>query len=1014
LSTRDEETLLRLAKAVAEGTPVDWEREAAARPELRPQLEKLRALEGIAALNAEAASDPLIGQTLSHYRIRERIGAGGMGVIYRAEDQSLRRPVALKVLPPDLVASDERRRRLLREARTGAAVVHPNIAAVHEVGEAEGNIFIAMELVEGETLRERIGGRPMPLRETLQIAIELAEGLAHAHRAHVIHRDLKPANVVVRPDGHVKILDFGLAKLTEEESDSQSSELSLSDTSSADVTGAGKVMGTPAYMSPEQVRGEPLDARSDIFSFGSTLYEMATGRAPFRGASSADTLASILRGEPTSPRHLNPEVPRRLEAVIGKCLEKDLQDRYPSADEIAVELRALALSLEDRGRREVKSIAESATAKRRSIVSAWAVGAGALILLLGVAVAIWLHLEPVPGDSPETPSVAVLLFDNLGRDPANQAFTDGIQHDILTQISKIGALKVIGRASMERLDPGLSIPEIGSTLGVATVLVGGVQRAGDRVRVNVQLVDCKTEAHLWAETYDRELTAANIFSIQTEIAASAARALRATLSAEEKRRIATIPTKNLTAYQAYLLGRQRVAKWDTAALAESVGYFQQAIDLDRSFALAYVGLADAYLWQGIVSSLPRDEMLAKSRAAAERAIELDDRLGQAHWVLGGLHHQDGDFERAEKAFQRALELTPNHAGTYTDYGFLLRDWGRPQEALTLHQTAVQLDPLSAIAIVNVGEDLNALGRSEEALAQFKRAAEIDPDYAGLYVIADHYWFVEGQLDEAVVWYAKSISLDPHSPIFTASLGLLFLDLGDPDRAEHWIERSLELGPEHYWPNQAMQLMGVYQGEDDTAWDYGRKAVELWWTDGKYDWPQLTLVRDHELRAGRYPEARALYESIHPELLNSEAPEVRKWNYQTAIDLALVLSKTGERESADLLLDLALQQVQALTRLGEGGYGIADVQIHALRGEKQRALSALREAIDEGWRMTWWYYLQRDPNLESLHDEPKYQAMVEEIRADMAAQLEHLREMQRAGELAPIPRDGEPSRQDVNL
>ncbi len=341
MSTDAEDPLLRLAEAVAQGTPVDWARELAAQPELRPELEQLRALEAMAALPRHAAPDPLLGRQLSHYRIRERLGAGGMGVVYRAEDQRLHRPVALKVLPPELVASEERRRRLLREARAGAAVVHPSVAAVHEVGEDQGTVFVAMELVEGEALQQRIAGQPLPLHAALQVAIEMADGLAAAHQAHVIHRDLKPANVVIRPDGHVKILDFGLAKLREEER-SGSSEASRPESLPAEPTREGRLLGTPAYMSPEQVRGEPLDGRSDLFSFGSTLYEMVTGQAPFRRASAAETLTAILRDEPSPASRLHPELPPRLEEILARCLAKDPAQRYPGAGELAADLRALA------------------------------------------------------------------------------------------------------------------------------------------------------------------------------------------------------------------------------------------------------------------------------------------------------------------------------------------------------------------------------------------------------------------------------------------------------------------------------------------------------------------------------------------------------------------------------------------------------------------------------------------------------------------------------------------------
>jgi TolB-like protein/Tfp pilus assembly protein PilF len=608
--------------------------------------------------------------------------------------------------------------------------------------------------------------------------------------------------------------------------------------------------------------------------------------------------------------------------------------------------------------------------------------------------------EQVPAAEPieREKSIAVLLFDDLSDGSANQSFTKGIHDDILTQISKIRALKVIARTSMERLDPNLSIPEIGTQLGVATVLEGGVQRAGDRVRINVQLIDCKTEAHLWAETYDRELTAANIFSIQSEIAKTIADALRATLSPEERGLLDTIPTENMAALEAYFRGKQRLARYTAAALVEAVDYFQQAIELDPVFALAYVGLADSYAEQVFFGVLAREEGLAKARAAADKALALDDRLGEAYNSLAGIKEERRDFEGAEAMYRRALDLNPNYAKAYYWYGYLLRVYlGRSEEALALDRKAAELDPLSASIILGVGSDLQSLGRFDEALARYQRALEVDPGYADAYsAIGNHYGSVSGKLDEAVIWCAKGISLDPGIPRESAFLGLYFLDLGDFERAESWIERSLELGPENIWPNFAMHLLYLYRGDEAAALDYARRAFALN--------PRFVpgLLRDHELRAGRYAEARALYEKRYPELLNEGDPTVDGSNWGAAIGLALVLDKTGEQEHADLLLNRSLGHIQTLPRLGRSGYGVADAQILALQGEKQKALSALRQAIDEGWRVHWWYYLKHDPNLESLHDEPEYQAMVAEIEADMAAQLARVREMERNGELEPIP------------
>jgi tetratricopeptide (TPR) repeat protein len=515
------------------------------------------------------------------------------------------------------------------------------------------------------------------------------------------------------------------------------------------------------------------------------------------------------------------------------------------------------------------------------------------------------------------------------------------------------------------------------------------------------LIDAATDEHLWADTYDRRLTASNIFAIQTEIATAIADALRATLSPEERDRLASVPTENLAAYEAYLLGRQRFAKLTGGSVAEAVDYFEQAIELDPNFALAHVDLANSHLFQIDYGGLPKDKMIAKAEPLIERALELDDRSGEAHAVLGFIQVERGELEGAEAAYQRALELNPNYAWAYDLYGVLLQDGlGRPEEALALHKKAVELNPLSTYSINQVGLALAALGRFDEGLTWLEKAFEVDPGYSfTLWCIGRHHWLISGDYGEAVRWFRKAISVDPDELWSPAHLGDLFMDLGDPDRAEYWVRRSIEVGPESWVANHSMQRLQLYLGDEVAALEFGRKADEIgraWETVFSFQ-----LIADQELRAGQYSEARALYEKGYPELLGEAAPNVDYRNHRAAIGLASVLFKTGEQEQANLLLNRSFQRIQILPRLNWNGYGIADVQIYALRGEKQKALSALRQAIDEGWRVGP-FFLKQDPTLESLHDEPEYQAMVAEIETDMAEQLARVREMERNGELEPIP------------
>jgi tetratricopeptide (TPR) repeat protein len=523
------------------------------------------------------------------------------------------------------------------------------------------------------------------------------------------------------------------------------------------------------------------------------------------------------------------------------------------------------------------------------------------------------------------------------------------------------------------------------------------------VRITIQFIEAERDAHLWTEIYDRELTAANIFSIQSEIAKIVADALRATLSPKEQDQIAMVPTQNLTAFEAYLVGKQRAAKRTGGSLAEAVDYLERAIDLDPNFALAYVELADSYLSQIEYSGLSKDKMIAKAEPLIEKALGLDARLGEAYTVLADIQGMRSDFEGAESTYRRALELNPNYARAYRGYGGLLSwDLGRPEEGLILQRKSVELDPLSPVAMNLVGQALVALGRFDEELSWYEKALEIDPDSSlNLWTIGMYNWMVSSNYSEAVRWLKKTISSNPGDSWTMAHLGRLFLDLGDLDQAEYWIHQSIELGPESFSPNLAMQLLHLHNGDEFGSLDYGRRglAIEQAWALRVFP---VQLIGNHEQRAGRYAEARALYEESRPELLSEDDPRVAFRNYGVAIDLASVLSKTGEQERADLLLDRSLQYIQILPRLSGAGYGIADVKIYALRGEKQKALSALRQAIDEGWRTHWWYFLKQDSSLESLHDDPEFQAMVAEIEADMAEQLERVREMERNGELEPIP------------
>ncbi len=619
---------------------------------------------------------------------------------------------------------------------------------------------------------------------------------------------------------------------------------------------------------------------------------------------------------------------------------------------------------------------------------------------------VWVGEEPAStvAVSEERPSIAVLPFANRSANEDDAFFVDGIHDDLLSHISKIGSIKTISRTSVLQFrDTTKTIPQIAKELGVTTVLEGGVQRAGEHVRINVQLIDAQTDEHLWSETYDRQLSAANIFAIQTEVATAIAGALQATLSPKEQDSLKAVPTENLAALEAYFLGKQRMAKRNSVALAESADYFQHAIELDPDFALAYVGLADSYLLQHTLSGLPKDEMLAKVEPAIDKALELNDQLGEAYTSLGLLKSLTLNLESAEEAFERAIDQTPNYATAHQWYAALLRDLGRNEEALAETRKAQELDPLALVLNNNLAYALGTVGRFNESLAQYRKGIEIDPAFFGAYFgIGTTYELVFGRLDEAVAWYKKSIALNPGIPRIPAILGLVYLELGDIMQANYWINRSLELGPEDATAMPANVLLHLYRHEKSETLENAYKLLTIFPTDGD----ALTALRNLDLLAGRYTKARARYEKAFPTLVNEHESKIDGTNYRAAIDLALVLSKTGEQQRADLLLDRSLTFIQTLPRLGTAGHRIADVQIYAQQGKTEKALAALREAIDEGWRRLWWYHAEHDPNLDSIRNELEFQAMMEEIEADVAEQLTRVHEWEANGELVPTPKSSE--------
>jgi TolB-like protein/Tfp pilus assembly protein PilF len=598
---------------------------------------------------------------------------------------------------------------------------------------------------------------------------------------------------------------------------------------------------------------------------------------------------------------------------------------------------------------------------------------------------------PEPAEPQYPPnSIAVLPFANRSANPDDAYFVDGIHDDLLTHISKIGAIKTISRTSvMQYRGSSKSIPEIAAELDVATILEGGVQRAGDQVRINVQLIDARNDEHLWAEIYDRQLLAANIFAIQSEIAEAIAEALRMTLSPREQQRIRSVPTESLAAYEAYLIGKQRLAKRTTQSLAEAEEYFRQAVELDPEYALAWVGLADTHILQVWYSGLPERENFDKAKAAIDMALELDRGLGEAYATLGLLKGGMKDLEGAEQAFKQALELSPNYAPGHQWFSNLLGGLGRWEERRVRMETAVRLDPMSTVIRYAYAVSL---------------ALEIDPNFVSAHdAIATIQWQVFNRFDMAAQGFVKAITLDPKQADLYVWLAQLYLDLGEPERASLLLDRANELAPDYNTTAWGRLLLHLYQ-QTTGGWAEDAEAVLA----EPIGTPWLShfcaaQLRNQAMAEGRHDEALAIYSKHQPQLLLDVEPVIDLNNYRAAIDLSLVLQMMGDQERASMLLERSAAFIRGQPRLGMfGGYWISDVQILALQGQKAEALAALRLAADEGWRSLWWYFLQYDPNLESIRSEPVFQAVLAEIKADMSAQMQRIREMEQSGEIETVP------------
>ena len=882
----------------------------------------------------------MIGQTLGHYRILDKLGEGGMGVVYRAEDTTLQRQVAIKLVPPDLCCSEERLKRFKREAMALAALDHPNIVTIHSVEEADGTHFLTMQLVEGKTLDDLITREGLPLDRVLEIGIPLADALVAAHEKGIVHRDLKPGNIVITNEGRVKVLDFGIAKLNRDAEATDDSELPTET-----LTVAGQVQGTLPYMSPEQITGRDVDARSDIFSLGIILYEMATGERPFKGEVSATLISSILRDEPQDAERLKPGIPRHFGRIIRRCLHKDPDRRFLLVKGLRNELEEL--------QREVSSEDEpTATIPTTAIVDrqrSWkgviaAVSIGLVVLLAAWAIVRSMR-EQRTAVTPATgpPMIVVLPFENLGP-PEDQYFADGMTEEITSRLAGVKGLRVISRTSATQYrDDRPSLKQIAEELDVDYVLEGTVRwaRTDDglgRVRVTPQLIRVEDDSHLWADSYDRLIE--DVFEIQSSIATQVVSQLDVTLLERERQALESQPTENLEAYQAYLNGLGYVVPltWNQDDLERAIQLFERAVELDPDFVSAHYRLSRTHLWTHFVTS-PSKQHVAAGRDAAERAVALAPDNPESHLAMGYYHYLGHrDFDSAFVEFEQAYQSRPNDPEVLAAMAYIDRRRGRFDDALEKLTVATELDPRSAQRATDVGATLMFTRRWQEAKAHFERSIALDPDQVLAYVrLAEVHWLGSGDL-------ARSRQALESSP-----------------RA-----RSREM--DEFFVYQA-----TYERDFEQALATLATGREIWSSHH----PTSLIAARLLTELGRPAEANASFEEARQwltELLQENPPDI----WWAHCHLGQALAGLGRYEEA---LEQAARASAAFPidkdALEGPHLAYRSLVIFILTGEHDTAIDQLEVLLSiDGFWVPTVALLELDPTFDPLRDNPRFQALLE--------------------------------------
>ncbi|HAF22559.1 MAG TPA: hypothetical protein DCK93_06535 [Blastocatellia bacterium] len=793
------------------------------------------------------------GTLISHYRIISRIGAGGMGEVYLANDSELGRNVALKVLPADVVSDQQRMSRFVREAKAASALNHPNIVTIHEIGRADSMRFIVMEFVEGTTLRQLIARGPMKLNEVLEIITQILSALAEAHQAGIVHRDIKPENIMVRHGGLVKLLDFGLAKLTEKPAAAVDTE---APTQALLKTEAGVVVGTPYYMSPEQVRGLEIDPRTDIWSFGVVAYEMLTGIFPFQGPTPTDVIISIAEKDPPAPARYARELPPELERIISKTLAKNREERYQTAKDLLIDLKRLKQQLEIESASErtpppevkrqlaaetsggqllpqtidkpgaaaVQTIREGPRANR--IIRAIKNHKGAIVIAAAIVAVIATAYLYFARSEKRINSLAVMPLVNAASDPNMDYLSDGLTESLINSLSQINNVKVISFSSVMRYKGQQIDPQVvGRELGVRALLMGRIVLHGDSLSISTELVDTEDKSHLWGEQYDR--SSADLQVVRGEIARDVSARLRFRLSGEQEEQVTKRYTVSREAYELYLKGNYFLGKGTESDSRRSIDYFQRAIAKDANYAQAYAGIAHAYeSLGGVLGFMSPREAAPQAKAAAMKALEIDDNLDDAHFVLATLKlGYDWDWSGAERELKRAIQINPNNAGAHAEYGTYLEALGRFDEAVAERERCRQLEPILPISIADVGYPLYYAGRYDEALLHYQKALEIDPNFSWGHLWIGQVYVQQGLYDKAFIEIRKAVELSGGNVRHIATLGHAYAVAGKRDEALKILDELQRPAAQKYVSPFFVALIYAGLGEKDQAFAWLEKAYQ---------------------------------------------------------------------------------------------------------------------------------------------------------------------------------------------